>query len=113
MFTSMRNSYIATTLLGISLSITAHAEKRVFFAFDDYSIPWQHNLKVTLVEAQKHPENPVLRRGPDGAPDHGHAVLYGTVIKDGGKFRMWYLGMFETMVKEGQTPGWWRPMCYA
>jgi len=31
----------------------------------------------------------------------------------GGKFRMWYLGMFETEVKAGQAPGWWRPMCYA
>lgn len=96
--------------IGIALS---HAEERVLFAFDDYSIPWQHNLKVTLVPATKHPENPVLRRGPEGAPDHGHAVLYGTVIKDGGKFRMWYLGMFETEIVKGQAPGMWRPMCYA
>ena len=89
------------------------AEERVLFAFDDHSIPWQHNLKVTLVPATKHPENPVLRRGPEGAPDHGHAVLYGTVIKDGAKFRMWYLGMFETKIVKGQAPGMWRPMCYA
>ena len=89
------------------------AEERVLFAFDDHSIPWQHNLKVTLVPAVKHPENPVLRRGPEGAPDHGHAALYGTVIMDGGKFRMWYLGMFETEIVKGQAPGMWRPMCYA
>ena len=56
----------------MSLSLS-HAEERVLFAFDDQSIPWQHNLKVTLVPATKHPENPVLRRGPEGAPDHGHA----------------------------------------
>lgn len=85
----------------------------VFFAFDDHSIPWRHNLKLTLVEAEKHPDNPVLRRGPEGAPDHGHAILYGTVIKDGDKFRMWYLGMFEVELEAGQAPGWWRPMCYA
>ena len=90
-----------------------HAVERTLFAFDDHSIPWQHNLKVTLVSATKHPENPVLRRGPDGAPDHGHAVLYGTVIKDGAKFRMWYLGMFETENNHGNAPGMWRPMCYA
>src|SRR6202000_2381588 len=65
------------------------------FAFDDHSIPWTHNLKVTLVPATKHPENPVLRRGPEGAPDHGHAALYGSVIKVGDKFRTWYLGMIE------------------
>lgn len=94
-------------------TVSIHAEERVLFAFDDHSIPWQHNLKVTLVEATKHPENPVLRRGPEGAPDHGHAALYGTVVKEGEKFRMWYLAMSQTDLKNGQAPGFWRPMCYA
>ena len=92
------NTSIKTSLFALALGVgasLAHAEERVLFAFDDHSIPWQHNLKVTLVPATKHPENPVLRRGPEGSPDHGHAILYGTVIKDGGKFRMWYLGMIE------------------
>ncbi|HRE82136.1 MAG TPA: hypothetical protein PLN52_13895 [Opitutaceae bacterium] len=93
--------------------ISVRAAERVFFAFDDQSIPWHHNLKLTLVPADKYPGNPVLRRGPVGAPDHGHAILYGTVIKVGGKFRMWYLAMGETEIKAGQAPGWWRPMCYA
>jgi hypothetical protein len=84
-----------------------------FFSFDDYSIPWKHNLKLTLVQATKYPGNPVLTTGPQGAPDHGHAVLYGSVIKSGNKFRMWYLGMIESEVVKGQAPGWWRPMCYA
>lgn len=90
-----------------------HAEERVFFAFDDYNIAWRHNLKLTLETAQKHPLNPVLRSGPPGSPDHGHAILYGTVMKQGDTFRMWYLGMHEPEIKAGQAPGWWRPMCYA
>ena len=85
----------------------------VFFAFDDHSIPWHHNTRVTLLQAEKHPANPIVRCGPPGAPDHGHAILYGTVIHDEGKFRMWYLGMIERELKAGQAPGWWRPMCYA
>ena len=89
------------------------AEERVLFAFDDHSIPWQHNLKVTLLPATKHPENPVLRRGPEGSPDHGHAALYGTVVKVGDKFRMWYLAMSQSEFKQGQAPDYWRPMCYA
>ncbi len=88
-------------------------EEAVFFSFDDHAIPWRDNVAVTPVSAQKHPDNPVLRRGPAGAPDHGHAILYGSVLHIDGKFRMWYLGMFETEVKAGQAPGWWRPMCYA
>ncbi|NQT12050.1 MAG: hypothetical protein HQ582_04845 [Planctomycetes bacterium] len=86
---------------------------QTFFSFDDRSIPWRHNVKLTLVEAKKHPANPVLRCGPKGAPDHGHAILYGSVFRTGEKFRMWYLGMFETELARGQAPGWWRPMCYA
>lgn len=95
------------------LAVSVDADERVLFAFDDHGIPWQHNLKVTLVEATKHPESPVLRRGPEGAPDHGHAALYGTVVKVGEKFRMWYLAMSQTELEKGQIPGNWRPMCYA
>ena len=91
----------------------ADNDSLAFFAFDDRAIPWHFNTKVTMVQATKHPANPVLRRGPERSPDHGHAILYGTVIHDGGKFRMWYLGMLQTTLEEGQAPGWWRPMCYA
>jgi hypothetical protein len=101
------------TLLVMLMGNSAGAEERTFFAFDDHNIGWQHNLKLTLETAEKHPSNPVLRRGPAGSADHGHAVLYGTVMKQGDKFRMWYLGMVETEIKSGQAPGWWRPMCYA
>ncbi len=104
-----------TILLAALLASTPllPAEEQVFFAFDDQNLAWKHNLKLTLETATKHPDNPVLRRGPEGAPDHGHAILYGTVVKDGDTFRMWYLGMFETENLNGQAPGWWRPMCYA
>ncbi len=102
---------VATT--GISVDGGPVVEQAVLFSFDDHTIPWRNNLKLTPVQAKKHPKNPVLRRGPVGAPDHGHAILYGSVLHIDGKFRMWYLGMFETEIKSGQAPGWWRPMCYA
>jgi hypothetical protein len=92
---------------------TARANEQVLFPFDDESIPWRHNLHVNLVQGEKHPENPVLRCGPEGSPDFGHALLYGTVMHDGKKFRMWYLGMMQRKIEKYQAPGWWRPMCYA
>ena len=91
----------------------AEPAETVFFAFDDESLAWQQNLKLTLVSPEKHPANPVVRCGPQGSPDYGHAILYGTVIHDGSKFRMWYLGMIQRELDRGQAPGWWRPMCYA
>jgi hypothetical protein len=97
----------------VSVDGGPNVDEAVLFSFDDHAIPWRDNVAVTPVPAQKHPANPVLRRGPEGTPDHGHAILYGSVLHIGGKFRMWYLGMFETEIKAGQAPGWWRPMCYA
>lgn len=91
---------------------TAHGEMTLF-AFDDQAIPLRDNLQLTLVPAEKHPQNPVLRCGPQGSPDYGHAVMYGSVIRVGGKFRMWYLGMIQRELQHGQAPGYWRPMCYA
>ena len=109
----MRSHRLLLAFLTFTLAVTVHAGERVIFAFDDQSIPWQHNLKVTLVQAEKHPANPVLRRGPEGSPDYGHAVIYGSVLHIGGKFRMWYLGMSQRQLERGNAPGWWRPMCYA
>lgn len=106
-------SFVQQASAQISLDGGPNVEQAVLFSFDDHAIPWRNNVAVTPVTAEKHPANPVLRRGPEGASDHGHAILYGSVLHIGGKFRMWYLGMFETEVKAGQAPGWWRPMCYA
>lgn len=109
----MRPLLRLTTMLFATVVTSSWSEERVLFAFDDHSIPWRDNVKLTMVQAQKHPANPVLRHGPPGAPDHGHAIMYGSVLHIGGKFRMWYLGMIQTTIERGQAPGYWRPMCYA
>ncbi len=98
---------------GISVDGGPPVNEAVFFSFDDHAIPWRNNLKLTVVQPTKYSANPVLRRGGENTPDHGHAILYGSVLRIDGKFRMWYLGMFESDLKSGQAPGWWRPMCYA
>lgn len=110
----MNTTLLRSAASAVALLIAnAVAEERTFFAFDDESIPWRSNVKLTMATADKHPANPVLKHGPEGAPDHGHAIMYGSVLHIGGKFRMWYLGMSQTMIERGQAPGWWRPMCYA
>ncbi len=100
-------------LISACLALPLSAAETTLFAFDDHAIPLKHNLHLTLVPAVKHPGNPVLRAGPAGAPDAGHAILYGSVLHIGGKFRMWYLGMIEKEIVKGQAAGWWRPMLYA
>ena len=63
------------------------------FAFDDYSIPYKENLKLTLAVPDKHPSNPVVRPGPPGSVDELAAQFYGSVIRVGDKFRMWYVAI--------------------
>jgi len=106
------NRFLAGAVGLLLAGLSARAGETVLFAFDDVSIPWRSNLKLTMVQADKHPANPVLRRGPEGAPDEAHAILYGTVIKDGDTFRMWYLGAFTRKAGD-RSPKNWRPMCYA
>lgn len=61
------------------------------FAFDDVSIPFKQNLKLQMFQPTKHPDNPVLQRGTKGQPDEYRAQFYGSVIRHGGKFKMWYV----------------------
>ncbi len=60
-----------------------------FFAFDLDSLPFRRNMQLTMVPPRKHPE-PVLKPGPEGAPDETHAQFYGSVIRIDGMYRMWY-----------------------
>lgn len=88
------------------------ADERVFFAFDDESLPWRDNLKLTLVQPKKHPGNPVLRPGPQGSADGWGALLYGTVIKEGDRFRMWYIA-WPQPDKRYPKEQYYRPIAYA
>lgn len=93
------------------LTIDASAEEQVFFSFDDVSIPWRDNLKLTLEQPKKHSANPVLRAGAQDSADGWGALLYGTVIKEGGKFRMWYIAWPQTDASKPQP--YYRPVAYA
>ncbi len=91
LFTLKCQNAASAELPAQSESVThSEASDLVFFSFDDYSIPWRDNLKLTLEQPRKHPGNPVLRSGPPGSVDSLSADLYGTVLKIGDKFRMWY-----------------------
>ncbi len=61
------------------------------FAFDDVSIPFTRNLKLVMREPRRHPANPVVRRGDGDAPDSWAVQFYGTVLREGETFRMWYV----------------------
>lgn len=43
-----------------------------------------------MVPATKYSGNPVLSHGPEGSPDAQEAAFDGSIIRIGGKYRMWY-----------------------
>lgn len=66
-------------------------EATTLFAFDQVSIPFTENLRIQMRQPVKHPANPVVRRGPSGAPDSWAVQFYGSIIRVGAKYRMWYV----------------------
>lgn len=69
------------------------AQSTTIFSFDDVSIPYKQNLKLTLHQPHKHPNNPVLARGKEGEPDSYRAQFYGSIIRENDTFRMWYIAI--------------------
>lgn len=61
------------------------------FAFDTVSIPHTQNLRIEMRDPKRHPANPVVPRGAPGTPDAQGVQFYGSIIKEGAKYRMWYV----------------------
>ncbi|HTU26082.1 MAG TPA: hypothetical protein VMF30_11825, partial [Pirellulales bacterium] len=93
---------------------SAASDEIVYFSFDDQSLPWRDNLRLTLVRPDRYPGNPVLTAGPPGSVDTNGVLMYGTVFEDGGKLRMWYIAapQPETKFKADTFPPR-RPIAYA
>ena len=92
--------------------------RMTLLAIDDYALPLRGNLCLYLSKPTVRAE-PVLSPSRDNpqATDAVATHFYGTVMQDGGKFRMWYYGvgwagvpngkdLDTTKLKEG-------PVCYA
>lgn len=93
---------LSSLAIALAVSITAclAAQAELFdetkvttlFSFDQGSIPFTENLRIKMRQPVKHPGNPMVPRGPKGAPDSWAVQFYGSVVREaGGKFRMWYV----------------------
>jgi len=83
-----------------------------FFAIDDHGIPWKSNLKLTMVQPEKHPRNPLVPRGAAGAVDEWAVRFYGSVLHHDGKFKVWYIAADDEsleLIKRGKGFSGLRP----
>lgn len=76
------------------------------FAFDEVSIPHTQNLKLEMRTPARHPDNPVVRRGPPGTPDALGVQFYGSVIREGDRFRMWYVAFDDDVTNPVPSARW-------
>ncbi len=76
------------------------------FAFDNVSIPYTQNLRLEMRSPSKHPANPVVPRGKPGTPDAQGVQFYGSVIREGGKFRMWYVAFDDDTENKVASARW-------
>jgi hypothetical protein len=76
--------------IGVSDPLTPielNCRKQLFL--DDYLIESMNNVTRRIQVAQKHPANPVLR--PQQEWEGPLALTHGSIIRDGDRYRMWYL----------------------
>ncbi|MCH9654171.1 MAG: hypothetical protein K0U86_05655 [Planctomycetes bacterium] len=91
-------------VIALTLTASVHAEDSTeddisLFSFDDHSIPWKSNLKLTMTPPQKHPNNPLIPIGKKGSCDEGGVQFYGSMIEHEGKFKLWYVALDDTVFK--------------
>lgn len=76
------------------------------FAFDRVAIPYSQNLRLEMRSPARHPANPVVCRGPAGAPDAMGVQFYGSVIREGNRFRMWYVAQDDDVSNKSPSARW-------
>ncbi|MBM3891966.1 MAG: hypothetical protein FJ388_22865, partial [Verrucomicrobia bacterium] len=76
------------------------------FAFDSVAVPFSQNLRLEMRSPTRHPANPVLQRGQPGTPDAFGVQFYGSVIREGGRFRMWYVAFDDDIENKAASARW-------
>ena len=85
-----------------SPELQAVAGRKMLF-LDMLEVAAARDVEPSFHAMKKHPANPVLRPGPAGTFDSLRAHAYGEVLREGGKFRMWYTAWDASGATNPQT----------
>jgi hypothetical protein len=106
----MKRAPPACRVLLAELPAAAPLESATLFAFDDHAFPFRRQARVHLNYAGA--ARRVLPAGTPGSHDE-QTVYYGTTLRIGGRFHMWYAGCSGPQVNyAGRERSRWS-ICYA
>ncbi len=71
---------------------------------DMLEVARSEGVTLQVETAVKHPDNPLMELGPDGAFDQDRVFNHGRVMLDDGRYRMWYAGLREPRRGEPYSP---------
>ena len=85
----------------------APVRRTLWLAIDDHALPLRRNLHLCISRPTIRVE-PVLapRRDDPLAPDQIAAHFYGTVLQEGGRFRMWYVAFDDDIENKVASARW-------
>lgn len=98
----------------IDNTISSSLNGIVLFPFDDYALPLQRGVQLSLKSYQGGRDRTriVLAPGDEGTHDSEHIAYCGTVKKVGDEYWMWYLGQCPVQMEDESTP-WFQRICPA
>lgn len=102
---------VSLVLMGCALTARAadyldETKTTTVFAFDNVSIPYSQNLRLEMRKPTRHPANPVLPRGAPGTADALGVQFYGSIIKENGKYRLWYVAYDDDKENKVASERW-------
>ena len=83
--------------------LSTAAGHRVLF-LDMQEVARSSNLRLKVETAVKHQANPLMNLGPAGSFDEDRVFNAGCVLREDGKYRMWYGGLREPRPGESRQP---------
>lgn len=86
---------------------------QTLFAFDNVSIPFTRSLELVMRKPEKYSGNPVVGRGPPGTADSWAIHFYGSVLRENGKFRLWYAAAGDERGQKSEPDASLFHVCYA
>lgn len=99
---------LAATVAAGAATDTYFDETRTttLFAFDNVAIPLTQNLRVKMRQPEKFTANPVVPRGPKGSVDAWAVQFYGSIIREGDTYRLWYCAASDLAPSGSDVPRW-------